>query len=223
MNDRDSEMHEFTLSSANKYKDGTPIYADPSGITRECVSDVLVQLTKRQRELSNQLDESMVEYDAVLKTHGDTLEEHLDRICELEGLYEHMLEDLCAIRDRLCKITDLLVGQNEHAHIFSNFCGNCIHAEMKDGICTCELSGELIDPDSASCSLFDPSFTYVGKEPRDERPDWLEKIRKTMTTPSEPSVGCADCKHARNGMCVKYNCSLGAICATPECHESYPF
>lgn len=199
------------------------IYADPSGITRECVTDVLIQLTKKQKELSNQLDESMEEYDAVLKTHGDTLEEHLERICELEGLYENMLEDLCVIRDRLCKITDLLVGQDEHAHIFSNFCGNCIHAEMNDGICTCELSGEIIDPDSASCSLFDPSFTYVGKEPQSERPDWLEKIRKTMTTPSEPSEGCKDCKHAKNGMCVKHNCSLGAICATPECYEPYPF
>lgn len=281
----DCKMYEFTLSSTNKYKDGTPIYAEPTGLTIGALSDVLVQHTAKQKELSNQLDsleqridELSEEYDAVLKTHGDTLEqhmerisdldtvlathagkinkhedtleelknqiedihkeydmifenhakrinmisdyleEHLDRICDLEHMYEKVLDDLCVMRDRLCKITDLLVMQDEYSHIFSNFCGNCIHAEMEDGLCTCALTGEALDPDYASCSRFDPSFTHVG-----DRPDWMEKIRKDMTTPSEPTEGCKDCKCAIDGMCVKYNCSLGAICATPECHEPTPF
>jgi len=238
----DCKMHEFTLHSANKYKDGTPIYAEPSGLTIGAVSDVLVRHTEKQKELSNQLDsleqrvdELSEEYDAVLKTHGDTLEkhkeritnnegdtdaishnveEHLDRICELEHMYESILDDICAMHDRLCKITDLLVGQDEFSHIFSNFCGNCTHAEMEGGLCTCALTGEALDPDYASCSRFDPSFTHVG-----DRPDWMEKIRKVLTTPSEPTEGCKDCKCAVDGMCVKYNCSLGAICATPGCFE----
>lgn len=249
----DCKMHEFTIHSANKYKDGTPIYAEPSGLTIGALSDVLVRHTTKQKEMSNQLDsleqrvdEFSEEYDAVLKTHGDTLEqhleriedlddilathagkinahedtleEHLDRICDLEHMYESILDDLCVMRDRLCKITDLLVGQDEFSHIFSNFCGNCAHAEMEDGLCTCALTGEALDPDYASCSRFDPSFTHMN-----DRPDWMEKIRKDMTTPSEPTEGCKDCKCAVDGMCVKYNCSLGAICATPECHESTPF
>lgn len=263
----DCKMHEFTLHSANKYKDGTPIYAEPSGLTIGALSDVLVKHTTKQKEMSNQLDsleqrvdELSEEYDAVLKTHSDALEqhskrienlddilathagkinnhtdalldhehklstlsadveEHLDRICDLEHMYEKVLDDLCAMRDRLCKITDLLVGQDEFSHIFSNFCGNCIHAEMEDGLCTCALSGEALDLDYASCSRFDPSFTHV-----DDRPDWMEKIRKDLTTPSEPTEGCKDCKCAVDGMCVKHNCSLGAICATPECYEPTPF
>lgn len=173
----------------------------------KCVSNQLDSLEQRVDELSE-------EYDAVLKTHGETLEEHLNRICDLEHLYEEILDDLCAMRDRLCKITDLLVGQDEFSHIFSNFCGNCIHAEMEDGLCTCSLSGEALDPDYASCSRFDPSFMHVG-----DRPDWMEKIRKDLTTPVEPTLGCKDCNCAKDGMCTKYNCSLGAICATPECFE----
>ena len=272
----DCPMHEFTLNSATKYKDGTPIMSEPEKVycdtdsalihgdtdtyeTRKAAKNSMYG--KTAKDVSNQLDteyclngcdaynkycdhtledkhicpylphtpeanikyleqaftefakvqdELIEEYDETLKTHGDTLEEHLERICDLENMYESVLDDICAMRDRLCKITDLLVGQNNHAHIFSNFCGNCMHAEMKDGICACELSGEIVDPDSASCSLFDPSY---------ESRKWFENMKKTMTTPSEPTAGCKDCNHAKDGMCTKYNCSLGAICATPECFE----
>ncbi len=238
----DCKMHEFTLHSATKYKDGTPIMSEPEVSNQldpefcefgtcpyydkfcdhtlqnkhECAylphdaAANLKYLEQTFKEFAKVQDELIEEYDATLKTHGDTLEEHLDRICDLEHMYASVLDDLCAMRDRLCKITDLLVGQNSHAHIFSNFCGNCMHAEMKDGICACELSGEIVDPDSASCSLFDPSY---------ESRKWFENMKKTMTTPSEPTAGCKDCNHAKDGMCTKYNCSLGAICATPECFE----
>lgn len=245
----DCKMHEFTLHSANKYKDGTPIMSEPksnqldpkycslgrcpyydkfcdhtlkdkygcrylphnTGANLEYLEQTFTEFAKTQ-------DDLIAEYDETLKTHGDTLEEHLERICDLEHMYENVLDDICAMRERLCKIserlckiTDLLVGQNNHAHIFSNFCGNCIHAEMKDGICACELSGEIVDPDSASCSLFDPSYA--------SNPEWFENMKKTMTTPAEPTTGCKDCNCAKDGMCTKYNCSLGAICATPECFE----
>ena len=301
----DCKMHEFTLHSATKYKDGTPIMSEPEKVYCETDSALIHGETdtyatrkaaknsmygKTAEEVSNQLDteyclngcdaynkycdhtledkrtcpylphtpeaniryleqaftefaktqdDLIAEYDETLKTHGDTLEqhmeriedtdtvlakhaykinkhtdtleEHLERICDLERMYESVLDDLYAMRERLCKITDLLVGQNAHAHIFSNFCGNCIHAEMKDGICACELSGEIVDPDSASCSLFDPSYT--------SNPEWFENMKKTMTTPAEPTAGCKGCNCAKDGMCTKYNCSLGAICPTPECFE----
>lgn len=261
----DCKMHEFTLHSATKYKDGTPIMTEPERVYCETDSALIHgKLSNQLDSLGQRVDELSEEYDTVLKTHGDTLEqhknqiedihkeydmifekhadkinnhtdtlldhehklstlsedveEHLDRICELEHMYASILDDIFAMRDRLCKITDLLVGQDEFSHIFSNFCGNCIHAEIEDGLCICALSGEALDPDYASCSRFDPSFTHVG-----DRPDWMEKIRKDLTTPSEPTEGCKDCKCAVDGMCVKYNCSLGAICATPECHEPAPF
>lgn len=222
------KMHEFTLHSANKYKDGTPIYTDTDSIrkaARNAVYGKSVEMSNQLDSLEQRVDEFTEEYDTVLARHAckinnheDSLEEHLDRICDLEHLYERVLDDLFAMRDRLWKITDLLVMQDEFSHIFSNFCGNCIHAEMEDGICTCALTGEALDPDYASCSRFDPSFTHIN-----ERPDWMEKIRKDMSTPSEPTEGCKDCKCAVDGMCVKYNCSLGAICATQECYEPAPF
>ncbi len=209
------EFVNATADDVEQLKDFIYNDEDPEGYSHY---KLVKETAQRVFDLNLRLEGYVEEYDAVLKTHGDTLEEHLDRICDLEHMYEKVLDDLCAMRDRLCKITDLLVGQDEFSHIFSNFCGNCIHAEMEDGLCTCALSGEALDPDYASCSRFDPSFTHI-----DDRPDWMEKIRKDMTTPSEPTEGCKDCKCAVDGMCVKHNCSLGAICATPECYEPTPF
>lgn len=162
----DCKMHEFTLWTANKYKDGTPIMSDPevdinslypeakaakNSMYGKCASNQLDSLEQRVDELSE-------EYDAVLKTHGDTLEEHLDRICELENDYANIIEDLCIMKERLCKITSLITDSDKYAHIFENFCGNCTHSKTTDGIYACELSGEIIDPDSASCSMFEPPF-----------------------------------------------------------------
>ena len=275
----DCKMHEFTLHSATKYKDGTPIMSEPKKTaeqsnqldTNYCklgtcphydkfcdhtlqdkhmcpylphdtdsnlkyLEQAFTDFAKVQDKFIEEYDETfkihgdileqhlehIKDMDAVLATHAgkinshtDTLEEHLDRICDLENMYESILDDLCAMRERLCKITDLLVGQDKYAHIFSNFCGNCTHAKSEDGIYACELTGEIIDPDDSSCSMFEPSYS--------QNPEWFDNMKKAMTTPSEPSVGCVDCKYAIHGMCEKYNCSLGTICATPECHESFPF
>lgn len=132
---------------------------------RECAYLPHDTASNQLDSLEQRIDEFTEEYDTVLSTHAgkindhtDALEEHLDRICDLEHLYEKILDDLCAMRDRLCKITDLLVMQDEYSHIFSNFCGNCAHSKLEDGIYACELSGEIIDPDSASCSMFEPPF-----------------------------------------------------------------
>lgn len=240
----DCKMHEFTLHSATKYKDGTPIMSEPEKIycetdsalihgetdtyaTRKAVKDSVYG--KTVKDMSNQLDylervfkgfaktqdDLIEEYDETLKTHNDYIEKCFDRICSLEHIYEDSLDGLREMRERLCKITDLLVEQDKYVHIFSDFCGNCIHAEMKDGICACELSGEIVDPDDSSCVMFESSYT--------SNPEWFENMKKTMITPAEPTAGCIDCNCAKDGMCTKYNCSLGAICATPECHEPIPF
>ena len=76
---------------------------------------------------------------------ADYLDEHLDRICNLEHLYEQLISKLCATEQ----------------HTGSNFCGNCTHVNKyraEDGIYACELTGEIVDPDSASCSEFEPPF-----------------------------------------------------------------
>lgn len=208
----DCKMHEFTLSSATKYKDGTPIYAEPSGLTIGALSDVLVRHTAKQKELSNQLDsleqrvdELSEEYDAVLKIHGDTLEQHMERIDDLDDIlathagkinahtdalldHEHKLSTLSEdvsinegnidalssdvedLQRKVYQIYRFLDSvdpyffakvQDEMAHKCSNFCGNCTHVNKcraEDGIYACELSGEIVDPDSASCSMFEPPF-----------------------------------------------------------------
>lgn len=237
----DCKMHEFTLHSATKYKDGTPIMTEPEKIycdtdsalihgkssnQLDTLKNATVEntlrnsfLTKRIDEIEQRIDELSEEYDAVLKIHGDTLEKHKERIINNEGNIDGLCSDVEELVSRICNLEYLyeqLISKlcAIESHNGSNFCGNCLHATIKDGICACNLSKEIIDPDSASCSMFEPSFTHV-----DDRPDWMEKIRKDLTTPAEPTEGCKDCKCAVDGMCVKYNCSLGAICATPECFE----
>lgn len=251
----DCKMHEFTLCSATKYKDGTPIMSEPKvdinssyleaktaknsmfgkcasnqlddeapegfhrtpfGLMPDCLfhpdNDYLKEDASREQiiefanataddveqlkdfiyndedpegychyklvketaqrvfDLNLKLENYIEEYDAVLKTHGDTLEqhlerindfdtvlarhackinmisdyldEHLDRICNLEHLYDQLISKICAIEQ----------------HRGSDFCGNCTYSKTTGGICTCELSGEIVDPDSASCSMFEPPF-----------------------------------------------------------------
>ena len=225
----DCKMHEFTLHSATKYKDGTPIMSEPEKVYCDTDSALIHGETdtyetrkaaknsifgKTAEEMSNQLDpefcefgtcpyydkfcdhtlqdkhgcaylphnpeadlkyleqtfaefartqdDLIAEYDATLKTHGDTLEEHLDRICELENMYENVLEDLCVMKERLCKITSFVTDNNRYAHVFENFCGNCNHCDRgkqgDDTVYVCTLSGEIVDRDESSCSMFEPPF-----------------------------------------------------------------
>ena len=220
----DCKMHEFTLHSATKYDDGTPIMSEPdttssypfpksnqldakycslgrcpyydkfcdhtlkdkhgcrylphnTGANLEYLEQTFTEFAKTQ-------DELIEEYDATLKTHGDTLEqhlehikdmdaviathagkinshtdtleEHLNRICELEHLYEKVIDYVCELREKVDKIAESLIE-----HKGSNFCGNCKYSEMKDGICMCGFPGidmDIVDPDSSSCSMFEPPF-----------------------------------------------------------------
>ena len=136
------EFANATADDVEKLKDFIYNDEDPEGYSHY---KLVKETAQRVFDLNLKLENYVEEYDAVLKTHGDTLEEHLDRICNLEHLYEQLISKLCAIE----------------LHNGSNFCGNCTHVNKyraEDGIYACELSGEIVDPDSASCSMFEPPF-----------------------------------------------------------------
>ena len=191
------EFANATADDVEQLKDFIYNDEDPEGYSHY---KLVKETAQRVFDLNIKLENYVEEYDAVLKTHGDTLEqhleriedlddilvthagkinnhtdalldhehklstlsadveEHLDRICELENDYANIIEDLRIMKERLCKITSLITDSDKYAHIFENFCGNCTHSQTTDGICICELSGEIIDPDSASCSMFGPPF-----------------------------------------------------------------
>lgn len=140
----DCKMHEFTLHSATKYKDGTPIMSEPEKVYWDTDSAPVHGKSTgtyavRKAAVNAMYGKTFTEF---AKTQDDLIEEYEHRICNLEHLYEQLISKLCAIEQ----------------HNGSNFCGNCTHAEMKDGICGCELLRGIVDPDSASCSMFEPPF-----------------------------------------------------------------
>lgn len=258
MNDRDCEsckMHEFTLHSATKYKDGTSIMSEPEKVYCDTDSALIHGETdtyatrkaaknsmfgKTAEEMSNQLDpefcefgtcpyydkfcdhtlqdkhgcaylphtpeanikyleqtftefaktqdDIIEEYDATLKTHGDTLEQHMkhidglskeydmifekhaDRINILTDNVEEHLNRICELEhlyekviDYVCELRERIdkIAESHIEHKGSNFCGNCTHVNKcraEDGIYACELSGEIVDPDDSSCAMFEPPF-----------------------------------------------------------------
>lgn len=222
----DCKMHEFTLHSATKYKDGTPIMSEPKVDTdspyTQCKAEKNSIFGKTVEEMSNQLDpefcefgtcpyydkfcdhtlqdkhgcaylphdtdsnlkyleqtftefaktqdDLIAEYDETLKTHSDTLEDHHERITINEGnidLISADVEDLQRIVYAIYQFLNSVAPDfffklseeiKKNTHNGSNFCGNCTHAKSKDGVYTCNLSGETTDPDDSSCSMFEPPF-----------------------------------------------------------------
>lgn len=203
----DCKMHEFTLHSATKYKDGTPIMTEPEKIYCDtdsalihgkidrdwassypnCKEDVnseygiAAKLSNQLDSLEQRVDEFTEEYDTVLATHAGKINNHTDALLDHEhklltlsedvSINEGNIESLCSdvedLQRKVYQIYKFLNSvdpdffakvQDEMSHKGSNFCGNCHHAIVKDGICACNLSGEIVDPDSASCSMFEPPF-----------------------------------------------------------------
>lgn len=211
----DCKMHEFTLHSATKYDDGTPIMSEPEKATESnqidtklsrpnqfgidfCEPDCcpywdkycdhtlqdkhmcpylphdtdsnLKYLEQAFAEFAKTQDELIEEYDATLKTHGDTLEQHKERITINEHNIDVLSSDVEDLQRKIYQIYQFLhsvdpdffykiseeCARTEHKG--SNFCGNCAHAEVGDGIAGCKLSGEIVDPDDSSCSMFEPPF-----------------------------------------------------------------
>lgn len=128
---------------------------------------VLINLEQRVDELSE-------EYDTVLKTHGDTLEQHTERITINEGNIDSISADVKDLQIKVAAIYQFINSaapgtffkiieelknmETEKVHNGSNFCGNCIHANSRDGICTCALNKGFVDPDDSSCEWFEPPF-----------------------------------------------------------------
>ena len=194
----DCKMHEFTLHSATKYKDGTPIMSEPEKVYCESDTDLIhgmmdssficrpfkskVDADSSYSKLSNQLDylesvfkgfaktqdDLIEEYDVTLKTHGETLQDHHERITINEGNIDNISSDVEDLQRKVYQIYQFLnsvdpnffakIQDEKFIHKGSNFCGNCTHAESKDGICTCMINREVTDPDASSCEWFEPPF-----------------------------------------------------------------
>lgn len=216
------KMHEFTLHSATKYKDGTPIMTEPEKAYCETDTKLIQGESNQLDSKPNQLDtnfctfgmcayydkfcdhtlqdkhmcphlphdtdsnikyleqvftefaktqdELIEEYDATLKTHGDTLEEHLKMITINEGNIDALSSDVEDLQQKVHAIYQFLNSVapdfffnlceeiKKNAHKGSNFCGNCTHVKSKDGIYACDLTSEIVNPDDSSCSMFEPPF-----------------------------------------------------------------
>jgi len=215
----DCKMHEFTLHSADKYKDGTSIMSEPetdinslyptsmfpesnqldakycslgrcpyydkfcdhtlqdkhmcrylphnTGANLEYLEQTLSEFARTQ-------DDLIAEYDATLKTHGDTLEDHYERITINEGNIDCISADVEDLQRKVYQIYQFLnsvdpdffakieeqIRFESPKHNGSDFCGNCTHASHvePDEAWRCKISGEIVDPDDSSCSHFEPPF-----------------------------------------------------------------
>lgn len=211
------KMHEFTLHSATKYKDGTPIMSESKEVKNSMYG-------KTAEEMSNQLDpefcefgtcpyydkfcdhtlqdkhrcaylphdavadlkyleqtftefariqdDLIAEYDETLKTHGETLEDHHERIIINEGNIDSLTSDVEDLQRKVAVIYQFINStapgtffkkiEKENAHNGSDFCGNCAHCHRgkqdDDTIYVCDLTKEFLDPDESSCSMFEPPF-----------------------------------------------------------------
>lgn len=92
-----------------------------------------------------------------MKAVADEYIKHEERILKLEKLcnqlYGMIVEVSKETREKLREISMIQFG-----HFGDNFCGNCAHCQSGINISTCELSGEIIDPDESSCSMFEHPF-----------------------------------------------------------------
>lgn len=160
--------NEFNLNSATKYENGEPIMSD--------MPVQLVRLTKRvaflEKKLSNTAYSIRKEFDDALdeemKAVADKYIDLEERIAICEGNIENLdyrLEDIERKMGNILialRYSDLsyLDTDSTTLHAGSNFCGNCCHCShvAPDVAYRCELSGEDVDPDEASCTMFEHPF-----------------------------------------------------------------
>lgn len=167
----DCKMYEFTLHSATKYKDGTPMMVEPE--TSVSSSNQLDYLERVFKEFAKTQDELIEEYDETLKTHGDTLEDHTERIAINEGNIDAISSYVEELQRKIYQIYQFLnsldpdffakIQDEKFVHKCTDFCGNCTHASHASHVASdigwvCDLSGEIVDPDDSSCSMFEPPF-----------------------------------------------------------------
>lgn len=135
----DCKMHEFTLHSATKYKDGTPIMSEPEKVYCDTDSALIHYWKTRLRTLVDK--------------HICPFLQH-DTDSNLRYLEQTFTE--------FAKVQDDLIEEQIHSeppkHNCNNFCGNCYHCDHGKNVCVCKLTGEVIDPDESSCLMFEPPF-----------------------------------------------------------------
>lgn len=169
-------MKEFSLNSAEKYKDGSPMMTDlPVQLVRLLKRIELLEKKVRDDDIGKYSASSLKEYiddelseemQAVAKEHI----KHEDRIEICEGNIEDLdyrLEEIerklgnVLIALRYSDLTHLDI-EPDNCHKGSDFCGNCTHCNRgkqgDDTVYVCELSHEIVDPDDSSCSMFEPPF-----------------------------------------------------------------
>lgn len=202
----DCKMHEFTLHSANKYKDGTPIYAEPSGLTIGALSDVLVKHTAKQKELSNQLDsleqrvdELSEEYDTVLKTHGDTLEQHKNQIEDIHKEYDMIFEKHAG------KINDHTDALLEHEHKLSTLSEDVsINEGNIESLCS--------DVEDLQRKVYQ-IYRFLNSVD----PDFFAKVQDEMSHNGSNFCGnCIHCDLGKQGDDEVYVCELSAEIIDPD-------
>lgn len=136
----------------------------------------LVRLTKRIAYLEKKVrDDGIGQYSAhSLKEYFDdemseemkaVAEKYLDleeRVQICEGNIENLDYRLEEIERKLAKLASIIevFGYSDSWHTGSDFCGNCVHCShvAPDINYVCELSGEIVDPDDSSCTMFEPPF-----------------------------------------------------------------
>lgn len=179
---KECKMHEFTLHSATKYKDGTPIMSEPERVY--CDTDCTLihgdaeNMSNQLDALEQRVDEFTEEYDTVLATHAGKINAHTDALLDHEHKLSTLSEDVSInegsienldfrleeVERKINSILKLLIHYDitPYSHVGSNFCGNCTHCNRgkqgDDTVYVCELSYEIIDPDDSSCSMFEPPF-----------------------------------------------------------------
>lgn len=203
----DCKMHEFTLHSADKYKDGTPMMTEPKSnqldpefcelgtcpyydkfcdhtlqdkhgcayLPHDAAAN-LKYLEQTFAEFAKTQDDLIEEYDATLKTHGDILKDHKERITINEGNIDAISSDVEDLQRKVAAIYQFLNSvapgtffeimeslkkvEKENIPNGSDFCGNCTHCEKHsdDTVYICTLSHGFVDPDDSSCAHFEPPF-----------------------------------------------------------------
>lgn len=179
---RECKMHEFTLSSATKYKDGTPMMSEPKSNQLDihfCEEDCCPHwnscphtLWDKQNcpYLPHDTDSHLKYLEQIFKefaqVQDDIVEEYEARISELEEEVEN-LRNFCS---RVDQFLNHFTNHNRLCPEFSsyphhtgdNFCGNCSHCDHgkqgDDTVYVCSLSAEIVDPDASSCSMFEHPF-----------------------------------------------------------------
>lgn len=161
-------MNEFTLNSAEKYKNGEPMMTDlPVQLVRLLKRIELLEKKVHDDEIGQYTAHSLKEYfdDEIteeMKAVADEYIKHEERILKLENLcnqlHNMIIEVSKETRSKLCEIANIQFG-----HFGDNFCGNCAHYHAHHStaigeVPCCELTGEITDPDESSCAMFEHPF-----------------------------------------------------------------